>query len=262
MNKNVSTDERAVIRCEHLDFSYNGEPVLSDVDFEVQPLDFVSVVGPNGGGKTTLLRLILGLLKPQRGNVRVLGKPPEQVRPLIGYVPQYFIFDTRFPIRVIDVVLMGRLRGVTRLGGYSKEDHTAALAALAEVEMDGFARRHIAELSGGQRQRVLIARALVSDPKLMLLDEPTAHVDTVTQNELMNILTGLNQRMTVLMVTHDAAFVSPYVKSVLCINRRASIHPTDQLTGEMIMDIYGDDVRYVRHDHVSKRAAQGDSPCG
>ena len=257
----IIPDTGAIVRCEDLHFSYNGDPVLTDVSFEVKPLDFVSVVGPNGGGKTTLLRLILGLLKPQRGTVRVLGKPPEQVRPLIGYVPQHFIFDMRFPIRVIDVVLMGRLRGLTRLGRYSKDDQKAALAALGEVEMDSFARRHIAELSGGQRQRVLIARALASDPKLMLLDEPTAHVDTVTQNELMKILTGLNQRMTVLLVTHDAVFVSPYVKSVLCINRRATIHPTDQLTGEMIMDIYGDDVRYVRHDHPHRGVEQGEPPC-
>ncbi|MDD4052951.1 MAG: ABC transporter ATP-binding protein [candidate division Zixibacteria bacterium] len=260
MNKIIPNDG-PVIRCENLAFSYNGDPVLTDVTFDVKPLDFVSVVGPNGGGKTTLLRLILGLLKPQRGTVRVLGKAPEQVRPMIGYVPQHFIFDMRFPIRVIDVVLMGRLRGLTRLGGYTKADQKAALAALGEVEMDSFARRHIAELSGGQRQRVLIARALACDPKLMLLDEPTAHVDTVTQNELMKILTGLNLRMTVLLVTHDAVFVSPYVKSVLCINRRAAIHPTDQLTGEMIMDIYGDDVRYIRHDHTTKSLGQGDLPC-
>ncbi len=257
---NIIPNDGAVIRCENLDFSYHGDPVLTDVSFEVKPLDFVSVVGPNGGGKTTLLRLILGLLKPQRGIVRVLGRSPEQVRPMVGYVPQHFIFDMRFPIRVIDVVLMGRLRGLTRLGGYSKEDQKAALAALGEVEMDSFARRHIAELSGGQRQRVLIARALASDPKLMLLDEPTAHVDTVTQNELMKILTGLNLRMTVLLVTHDAVFVSPYVKSVLCINRKAAIHPTDQLTGEMIMDIYGDDVRYVRHDHPRWDTHQGEPP--
>lgn len=260
MNQTVMPDD-AIIRCEDVHFSYNGDPVLTDVTFAVKPLDFVSVVGPNGGGKTTLLRLILGLLKPHRGTVRVLGRPPEQVRPMIGYVPQHFIFDMRFPIRVIDVVLMGRLRGMTRLGGYSKDDQQAALAALGEVEMAAFARRHIAELSGGQRQRVLIARALASDPRVMLLDEPTAHVDTVTQNELMKILTGLNQRMTVLLVTHDAVFVSPYVKSVLCINRRAAIHPTDQLTGEMIMDIYGDDVRYIRHDHTHKGVEQGEPPC-
>ncbi|NMC43555.1 MAG: ABC transporter ATP-binding protein [candidate division Zixibacteria bacterium] len=254
-----AADSDAVIQCDGLHFAYNGDPVLTDVTFSIAPRDFVSVVGPNGGGKTTLLRLILGLLNPQRGTIHVLGKSPEQVRPLVGYVPQHFIFDMHFPIRVIDVVLMGRLRGVSRLGRYSKDDQQAALAALGEVEMDSFARRHIAELSGGQRQRVLIARALASDPKLMLLDEPTAHVDTVTQTELMNILTGLNQRMTVLMVTHDAAFVSPYVKSVLCVNRKASIHPTDQLTGEMIMDIYGDDVRYVRHDHPRWDAHQGES---
>lgn len=254
-------DNDAAVRCEGLSFAYNGDPVLTDVTFSVAPRDFVGVVGPNGGGKTTLLRLILGLLKPQRGTIRVLGKAPEQVRPSIGYVPQHFVFDMHFPIRVIDVVLMGRLRGLTRLGGYSKDDQRAALTALGEVEMEAFARRHIAELSGGQRQRVLIARALASDPTLMLLDEPTAHVDTVTQNELMKILTGLNQRMTVLLVTHDAVFVSPYVKSVLCINRKAVIHPTDRLTGDMIMDVYGGDVRYVRHDHVAARGKPGEPPC-
>jgi len=250
-----------VVACEKVSFSYNGEPVLQDITFAIEPLDYVSVVGPNGGGKTTLLRLILGLLKPSHGTIRVFGRPPDQVRPMLGYVPQHFLFDPKFPVRVIDVVLMGRLSGLSRLGRYRRSDRDGALNALREVEMDGFHQRHISELSGGQRQRVLIARALACEPRLLLLDEPTAHVDTAAQKEVMRILQQLNNRMTVIMSTHDVAYVSSFVKSVLCVNRTAAMHPMEKLTGDMIVDVYGSDVRYVRHDRINRPPADGSLPC-
>jgi zinc transport system ATP-binding protein len=247
------TSDEAVVRFENVTFSYNSAPALENVSFTIQPLDFVSAVGPNGGGKTTLLKLMLGLVRPQKGTVRVFGKSPEAARRRIGYVSQQFEFDAMFPIRVIDVVLMGRLTGSLLGSRYRQADRKAAVKALHEVDLSDLRDRHISELSGGQRQRVLIARALATEPELLLLDEPTAHVDVAAQDELFNFLHQLNQRLTVLIVTHDVAYVSSYVKSVLCVNRNNVVmHPTKEITGELICELYGGDVRHISHQHIHK----------
>jgi len=238
-----------VVSLEHVFFSYNGLSVLDDVCMAVYEGDFLCVVGPNAGGKTTLLKLIMGLLKPARGTIRVFGHPPDRARPRIGYMPQHVRLDPQFPVNVGDVVLMGRLGGPHRFGPYSRADKKAAEKALSNVEMADLRNRPFGELSGGQRQRVLIARALVSDPDLLLLDEPTANVDTVIETELYDLLQRLNQHVTIILVTHDLGFVSRYVKSVACVNRQVVVHPTSEITGEMINEIYGCDVRMVRHDH-------------
>ena len=246
-----------IVNAENLWFSYNGDPVLANVSFTINQFEFTSVVGPNGGGKTTLLKLILGLLKPDRGTIRVLGKSPEQARPKIGYVPQQFQFDHKFPIRVIDVVLMGRLTGWRGL--YSRQDRRVALRALEQVELSEFSRRHIAELSGGQRQRVLIARALATEPLLLLLDEPTAHIDMAAQQEFYTFIERLKEQLTILMVTHDVAFVAPFVKSVLCVNRNVVMHPTVAITPEVINNLYGETMRFVSHGHTVGSQPSGEA---
>ena len=241
--------EQAVIAVEKVSFSYNGVPVLEDVTLTVHEQDFISIVGPNAGGKTTLLKLILGLLKPTSGTIRVFGLPPVKVRSRIGYMPQQASLDPLFPVSVLDVVLMGRLGNGKDLGFYRRADKEAAADALRKVELHEVRHCSFSDLSGGQRQRVLIARALVSDPELLLLDEPTANVDAIVETELYEILKELNEKMTVVLVTHDLGFVSRYVKSVACVNRRVVVHPTSEITGEMINEIYGCDVHMVRHDH-------------
>ncbi len=239
-----------VIQLEDVSFSYNGVIVLDKVTLKVQERDFLCIVGPNAGGKTTLLKLILGLLRPTGGRVRVFGKPPEQARSQIGYMPQHASLDPLFPVSVMDVVLMGRLgRGK---GFYRSSDRQAATEALQKLELYGVRNRAFSDLSGGQQQRVLIARALASDPKILLLDEPTSHVDAVVETELFEILKELNHEVTVALVTHDLGFVSRYVKTVACVNRRVVVHPTSEITGEMINEIYGCDVRMVRHDTVAR----------
>jgi zinc transport system ATP-binding protein len=242
-------DPQTVISFESVFYSYNGIPALEKVSLQVQELDFMSVVGPNAGGKTTLLKLILGLLRPDEGRVRVFGEPPQKVRSRIGYVPQYVSLDPFFPVDVTDVVLMGRLGRGSRFGFYRKKDRSAAEAALRQVEMAELRRRPFFALSGGQRQRVLIARALVSGPELLLLDEPTANIDAVLETELFEMLNRLNERITIVLVTHELGFVSRYVKRVACVNRRVVVHPTCEITGRLIQEIYGGDVRMVRHDH-------------
>jgi len=242
----VSDD--AVVSLRGVSFSYDGVPVLEDVSVEVRRGEMICIVGPNGGGKTTLLKLILGLVRPTKGEVRVFGMDPVQARQRVGYMPQRTQHDPQFPVTVMDVVLMGRIE--RRWGGpYSREDKTAAKAALADLGLMGLSGRLFDALSGGQRQRVLIARALASNPELLILDEPTANVDAVVEARLYNLLRELNRRMTILTVTHDLGFVSDLVQRVFCVNRQVAVHPTDEVTPEVIRSLYGGELRVVRHDH-------------
>ncbi len=236
-----------IISLRGVSFGYGEGLVLDGVSLDIWEREFISVIGPNGGGKSTLLKLMLGLLRPRSGEVRVFGEPPHITRASIGYTPQHTLYDPRFPMSVLDVVLMGRLG--RRWGPYSKEDQEAAREALAEMGLPGIEKRPFSELSGGQRQRVLIARALASGPKLLLLDEPTANVDAMAENKLLETLKELNQRLTIVLVSHDLGFVSSLVSSVICVNRRVVIHPTSDVTGAVIKDLYGGDYHMVRHDH-------------
>lgn len=242
MGKNQAVTFQNVI------FSYGRAPILEDVNFAIQERTFISIVGPNAGGKTTLLKLMLGLLKPSQGIIEVFGQPPEKARARIGYMPQYVQFDPNFPVSVLDVVLMGRLGKGMRFGPYRKKDKAIALEALHKLEMDKARNRPFIALSGGQRQRVLIARALASEPELLLLDEPTANVDMAVETELFDLLNTMSKTITIVVVSHDLGFVSQYVESVVCVNRRVMVHPTTAVTGEVISALYGFDVRMVRHN--------------
>lgn len=249
-------DRDPVVRLEHVTFSYDGHPVLTDVDLTVEERDFLTVVGPNGGGKTTLLKLMLGLVHPTRGSVRVFGRHPEEARPAIGYMPQHSLADSSFPVRVMDVVLMGRLGRGKGFGAYTTEDKEAAVEAGREAEICDLLSRPFAELSGGQRQRTLIARALASKPDLLLLDEPTANLDVMMEKDLYELLRRLNERLTIIHVSHDLGFVADFAKTVACVKQTVAVHPTSEVTGDLISEIYGRDVRMVRHDH-DERAAGG-----
>lgn len=231
-----------------LDFSFDGSTVLENVNLDIAPLDSLCIVGPNGGGKTTLLKLILGLLKPDRGEITVLGERPETARLRVGYVPQYAHYDPLFPVTVLDVVLMGRLNCLVA-GPYDKEDHEAAVRALEEMGLLELESRKFSDISGGQRQRTLIARALVASSNLLILDEPTANIDAVSEEHLFQVLERLNRRLTIMLVTHDIGFASKFFKSIACVNRQVVIHPTSELTGELIRNMYGGDIRMIRHDH-------------
>lgn len=227
-----------IIEIEDLDFAYNGETVLKDVNLTVRRKDFTAVIGPNGGGKTTLLKLILGLLTPVKGTVRVDGKSPQEASPCIGYVPQDVHTNRSFPITVMDVVLMGNLDPNKRLSRRSAVNRRDALAALERMEMVAHADKKIGMLSGGQRQRVFIARALLSRPKLLLLDEPTASIDTKGQANFYRLLKELNQEITVLVVSHDLLVISRYVKSVACVNKKLHYHDQAEITGDMLETMY------------------------
>lgn len=224
--------DQVTVDIKNLYFAYNGRPVLEDVCLTILENDFVAIIGPNGGGKTSLLKLILGLLSPDRGTIRVLGGTPRKVSHHIGYVPQNVNINPEFPITVIDIVLMGRLGLNKKRFGATHRDRQAAMNALAQMGMETFAGSRINELSGGQRQRVFIARALVTQPRLLLLDEPTASIDTKGQNNFYSLMKELNKTIPIIVVSHDLLVISRYMKSVACVNRRLHYHHEAEITGQ------------------------------
>jgi len=234
-----------ILEIKNLDFAYNGETVLEDVNLTVRQKDFMAIIGPNGGGKTTLLKLMLGLLTPLKGTVHVDGKPPQEASHCIGYVPQNVHVNHSFPITAMDVVLMGKLEPQKRMSQRSAAIRRDALAALERMEMEAYAEKKIGMLSGGQRQRVFIARALVAQPKLLLLDEPTASIDTKGQADFYRFLEELNQDITVLVVSHDLLVVSRYIKSVACVNKKLHYHDQAEITGDMLETMYACTVEEV-----------------
>ncbi len=214
-------------------FRYGATEVLHNAGFSLPQNSFTVIVGPNGGGKTTLLKLLLGLLKPRAGAISVLGLPPEAARPHIGYVPQSHACDTSFPISVLDIVLMGRLAPDTPLHP-TPADHDAARQALHDAGLDHFEQRPYAQLSGGERQRVLIARALATNPRLLLLDEPTANIDPALAEQLYTLFKNLTRRLTLVMVSHNVNAVTSQATHILCVNRVTDLHTIAELADPRI----------------------------
>ncbi|NYT02282.1 MAG: ABC transporter ATP-binding protein, partial [Methanosarcinales archaeon] len=217
------------------------------VNLELEDRDFLGLIGPNGGGKSTLIKVIMGLIVPQKGSVRIFGQDPASARSLVGYLPQKSLFDHQFPITAFDVVLMGRYGRVGLLKRYSRADREAALRALEAVDMQDLADREIGSLSGGEQQRVFVARALVSEPRLLLLDEPTSGVDSSQQTEFYDMLCRLNQQMTIIMVSHDLTAVSRYVKKIACLNRKLYYHGSKELPTDDLEAAYGCPVDMIAH---------------
>lgn len=239
---------------------YGHEPILTGVSLTLAERDFVGMVGPNGGGKTTLLKLLLGLLEPIRGEVRVMGERPAAGRRHVGYVPQVVTFDPDFPITVREIVLMGRLGRRSLFAGYNRVDRDSAGEAMRSMGIEHLADRAIGGLSGGERQRTFIARALASEPTILLLDEPTASVDSKVQAGVYELLRKLNERITILLVTHDIGVISSYVKTIGCLNRTLHYHGTRELTADMLEKAYHCPVELIAHGvpHRVFPAHQGD----
>lgn len=248
-----------MIKINNLNFSYEaGKQILTDVNLQINKDELTCIVGPNGGGKTTLLNLILGLLVPNQGTISVLGETPVKARHRIGYMPQYFSLDQNFPITALEVVLMGKLHS-SFWGGYSQTDKQAAHNALEKIDLAHCADLTFSELSGGQRQRVLIARALATEPELLLLDEPTASVDLEFQDEFYTMLNLLRREMTIVIVSHDISFVSRHVDNVLCVNKEVHVHPTTTFDNTPISEIYNHGVNLIRHDRCTAEGHSHDN---
>ncbi len=238
-------------------FAFGEVAVLQDVTLQIGAREFCALIGPNGGGKSTLVKLALGLLQPAAGTVRVLGTTPRQARSRIGYVPQFATFPKDFPISVREAVLHGRLGRRAWWRRLDAADGRAADAALAATDVAELAARPIAALSGGQLQRVLIARALATEPELMLLDEPTAHVDSPSEAGLFDLLARLRQRMAIVIVSHDVGLVSHHVDRVACLNRSLMCHSAVPLATGVLERLYGMPLGLVDHHHHRATAPVG-----
>lgn len=243
----METTRQVMIQVDDLWAGYENEPVLEGIDLKVFEKDFIGLIGPNGGGKTTFVKVLLGLLKPTRGKVRIKGLPIKEGRKYLGYVPQLVEFDREFPIKVWDVVQMGRLNRRGLIRRFSAEDDRQVEKALTEVDMVSMANRSIGDLSGGQRQRVYIARALAAEPEILLLDEPTSNVDPQISNSIFEVLHRLNEHITILMITHDMSAVSSYTKTIGCINRHLHYHYDKEITTDMLEATYQCPVDLIAH---------------
>jgi zinc transport system ATP-binding protein len=249
------TGQSICIEVKDVSFSYNGNPILQDISFDVDEGEYLGIIGPNGGGKTTLFKVILGLLKPQTGEVRIFGEPLESFkrRHLIGYVPQKSLSDYYFPATVEEVVRSGRTARLGLFKRFSKDDALAIERVMEVTDVAGLKGRLIGQLSGGERQRVFIARALASGPKILILDEPDVGVDVTAQEKFYSFLEELNSGsgITILLISHDIDVVAHQAKTILCLNRRLVCHgpPRDFITEEYMQKLYGKKVRFILHGH-------------
>jgi len=247
----MSSEE--VVRLENISVTYNDTTVLESVNFLIHTDDFLGIIGPNGGGKTTLLKVILGLVTPRKGKVTVLGKSAMKSRKFIGYVPQTSVYDRDFPINVWNVVLMGRYRNAGLIKRYSSIDKDAANKALVTMKIADLKNRQVGKLSGGEQQRVLIARALASEPKLLLLDEPTASVDPAMQTEFYEILNQLKSHIAIVLVSHDISAISIYVNKIACLNRQMFYHGTKEISSDILEATYKCPVQMIAHGTIPHR---------
>jgi zinc transport system ATP-binding protein len=233
------------VEIKNLSLELNGLPILHDINLSLKKRDFMALIGPNGGGKSTLLKIILGLITPDKGQVKIFGKSPLKARKLMGYLPQHIPFDPDFPINVFETVLMGRYKGLFK--NYSKKDEKAVENALREVEMLELRERQLSKLSGGQIQRVFIARAISREPELLLLDEPMASIDPEMQNLFYELLGKLKEKMTIILVSHDVGAVASYADSIACLNRRLFYHGPVEDSAEGLEEVYNCPIDLISH---------------
>jgi zinc transport system ATP-binding protein len=230
-----------------LSASYGANEVLQDVNFRVNENDFIGVIGPNGGGKTTLLKIILGLLKPVKGkmvfNEELLNGNS------IGYLPQMSTGDINYPVTVRDIILSGLMIRKSVFSRMSASDKLKAGKVIDELGLSGMSGSTLNELSGGQMQRVFLGRAIIGDPRLLLLDEPGNFVDFTFENDFYEKLKELNRRMAILMVSHDVGTISSHIKSFACVNKNLHYHPSPEITNDDLL-AYGCPIQLVTHGDV------------
>ncbi len=231
---------------------YNYRTVLTIEDFTICQSDFIGVIGPNGGGKTTLLKILLGLIKPIKGQIIYTRNRKDKQKITIGYLPQFSNIDHKFPITVKEVVLSGLQGGKYLFSNYTAVDKDRCLFIMNQLGIADLQKRSVGELSGGQRQRVLLARAIVSSPQLFLLDEPNTFVDQVVEKELFRILKELNQTMAIVVVSHDIGMISSYVKTIACVNNHLHYHPSNEINNE-VLKAYNCPIDLITHGTVPHR---------
>lgn len=234
------------VEIKNVSYKINNNLILEDINLSIEMNDFLAIIGPNGGGKSTLLKMMMGLIKPEKGSVTVFGVSPEKSRDKIGYLPQFTHLESDFPINVFDTVMMGRYKGIFR--DYDAKDEKCVIQSLKEVKMLDLRYEQIGNLSGGQLQRVLIARALARRPKLLLLDEPTASIDPEMQKLFYDLLNKIRKEMAVVLVSHDVGVVSSYVESIACLNHRLFSHGPVKTAISGIKEAYNFKLDLVTHE--------------
>ena len=258
--------EEPIIEVKNVSFSYPPLEVLEDVNLTVKKGEFLAIIGPNGGGKTTLLKIILGLLKPPKGEIYIAGKRIEELgkwRNKIGYVPQTAQIDYTFPITVEEFVMTGRF-GLIGLGKRPRPyDWKMVQKALKEVKMENWSKKQIGELSGGQRQKILIARSLASEPEILILDEPTTAVDPQSSESFYELLLRLHeQEITIITVSHDVGVVAQYADSIACLNQRLIKHdrPEEVIREGVLEEMYGREAAFFHHGIIPHIVVRKTSP--
>ncbi|WP_320036408.1 ABC transporter ATP-binding protein [Halarcobacter sp.] len=222
----------SIIEVSNLNFSYENQKVLENINFKIDKNDFLTIIGPNGGGKSTLLKLILGINKLQDGSIKIFGKNHLEEIINVGYVPQNTNVNLNFPITVLEIVMMGQNSLLKRIFGYKKDEKEKAIKVLKKVGMENFYKNKISNLSGGQRQRVLIARALFSNPKILLLDEPTSNIDISGCEQIYETLKDLNKQIPVIVVSHDISVILKYASKAFYINKKMTNHDLSMMKDE------------------------------
>jgi len=239
--------EKPLVQLRNVDAAYQNKIVLSNVSLSIDDRDFIGIIGPNGGGKTTLLKIILGFLKPLQGTIKYTFDRSE-----IGYLPQGNQIDDRFPITVKEVVASGLEKGLKIQKKFSSTERQKINTVLEKVGMEKLRKRPIGELSGGELQRTLLARAIVSSPRMLILDEPDTHVDNKFEMELYGLLKELNETMTILLVSHDIGTISPYIKSIACVNRKLHFHSSNEINEEQLQ-VYNCPIEIIAHGPIPHR---------
>lgn len=249
----------SVIDIQNLSFAYDKQMVLEEINLKVEEKDFLAIIGPNGGGKSTLIKLILGIYRSKKGTISVLNNEPSKSLCQIGYVPQNTNINTDFPIKVIEVVMMGHVEGKRPLFGYGKDEILCAMGALAQVGMEKFAQTKIGALSGGQRQRVMIARALCAHPKILILDEPTSSIDQTGQKEIYELLKELNKHITIIVVSHDISIILQYANKAAHVNKILSYH--DISDKQRTFHTHDDDEHFCEIELLQMLGAENCNTC-
>lgn len=244
----MQNQRKKILDLKDISAGYNGEAVIKDVNLEIFQDDFVGVIGPNGGGKTTLIKVILGLIKPSKGKVNYYFDT-EDTNAAIGYLPQVNKTDSKFPISVLDVVMSGYFGKDHLVKRFSQSKRENAIRILSEMGISGLKNRPIGELSGGQLQRVFLSRAIISNPRLLILDEPNTFVDNQFENELYRLLKKLNETMSIIMVSHDVGTISYYIKSIACVNKSVHYHPSNIISEDQLK-AYNCPIQLITHGDV------------
>lgn len=243
----------SIIKIENLSAGYDRKTVLHDINLEIYEKDFLGIIGPNGGGKTTLMKVILGLLKPSEGKITFYdnGMPVEQLE--IGYLPQYNSIDKKFPISIYEVILSGLNRQKSLFSRFTKEHHERVKETISMMGLEGMENKPIGQLSGGQMQRALLGRAIVSNPKAIILDEPNTYIDKRFEARLYSLLKEINKQRAVILVSHDIGSVLQTVKSIACVNGTLDYHPQSEVSAEWIEEKLQCPIELLGHGELPHR---------